>query len=69
MNAARPATAVWTSSGLPFRRGINALGGLSCLAVQAAGTEYVSPFDSKEARLEIDNIRVTHSGGLIIVIK
>lgn len=69
MNAARPATAVWTYSGLPFRRGINALGGLSCLAIQAAGTEYVSPFDSKEARLEIDNIRVTHSGGLIIVIK
>jgi len=62
--------AVATFASVPFRRANAALGGVSCIGVQAKQVTAGSPLDPTDYRLLIDNIRVSYApNGLMIMFR
>lgn len=63
-------SAAATFTAVPFRRANAALGGVSCIGVQARNVSAGSPLDPTDCRLLIDNIRVSYApNGLMILFK
>lgn len=58
---------VATFSALPFRRSANALGGVSCVAIQARGVKAANPLDPDASRLLVDNIAVEFTAAATVL--